>query len=334
MSWINDTTNLFADTLHQYSPQIKIYTGTGMIIGGSVWACYRTTKLPEINERNLEIIDEIHEKYGKLSDETRQLPNVAKQYRNDIFWARVNQAKDIAVNYAGPAITELAGAALIGSGTNELTSRLAETALAYTSLLGVFKDYRRRTAEKVGIEEEEKIYHGLVEKEVNEVDENGKVATKKVREIDPNAKLSPYAVFFAEDTADGWDPNPEVNKNFLLLQQAQANEIFMGRLRTHGKAWLYLNEVYDMLGFPCTDAGQDVGWFYCPDCEEGNTEATVDFGIQRPVNRRFLASSNAEVLENTCLLDFNCCGNIRPFLYRKSGGKRLGSTRARLLPKR
>ena len=147
---------------------------------------------------------------------------------------------------------------------------------------------------------------------------------KKVREIDPNAKLSPYAVFFAEDTADGWDPNPEVNKNFLLLQQAQANEIFMGRLRTHGKAWLYLNEVYDMLGFPCTDAGQDVGWFYCPDCEEGNTEAVVDFGIQRPVNRRFLASSNAEVYNSSerVTLNTNTDGiTYYGYVKNKSGQK-------------
>ena len=72
-----------------------------------------------------------------------------------------------------------------------------------------------------------------------------------------------------------------------------------------------------MLGYPLTDEGQDVGWFIDPEGKLGNTEGVVDFGINRPINARFLASGAEEILENTCWLDFNCCGNIRPLMFRK-----------------
>lgn len=55
-----------------------------------------------------------------------------------------------------------------------------------------------------------------------------------------------------------WVNNPEHNRMFIKIQQQYMND----RLRAVGH--LFLNEVYDMLGFPRSAQGQLVGWFRKP----------------------------------------------------------------------
>ena len=72
------------------------------------------------------------------------------------------------------------------------------------------------------------------------------------------------------------------------------------------KGYLFLNDVYDMLGIPRTKAGQIVGWIY----DEKNPigDNFVDFGIydgNKETVRNFVNG-----YERTILLDFNVDGNI------------------------
>ena len=87
---------------------------------------------------------------------------------------------------------------------------------------------------------------------------------------------------------------------FLKRQQAYAND----KLKANG--YLFLNEVYDMLGIPKSKAGQVVGWIYDP--ENGTGDNYVDFGIYN-VNRE-AARDFVNGYERTILLDFNVDGNI------------------------
>lgn len=112
----------------------------------------------------------------------------------------------------------------------------------------------------------------------------------KVREC------SPYAVFFDEDSAM-WTKHPECNKMFLLQQQEYANQ----KLKARG--YLFLNEVYDMLGLPRTAKGQLIGWVY--DAHNPVGDNYVDFGIFDNRNRKFVNG-----FEKSVLLDFNVDGNI------------------------
>ena len=115
---------------------------------------------------------------------------------------------------------------------------------------------------------------------------------------DPNT-YSDYARFF-EDGCNGWSKNPEFNLMFLKNQQSYANDL----LKTRGH--LFLNEVYDLLGIPRTQAGNVVGWIY--DEEHPNGDNFVDFGIydiNKAKNRDFVNG-----YERTILLDFNVDGDI------------------------
>lgn len=55
-----------------------------------------------------------------------------------------------------------------------------------------------------------------------------------------------------------WHNNPDYNKTFIKVQEQWMND----RLRAVG--YLFLNDVYEALGFPRSAQGQLVGWFRKP----------------------------------------------------------------------
>ena len=87
---------------------------------------------------------------------------------------------------------------------------------------------------------------------------------------------------------------------FLKLQQSYANK----RLKEEG--YLFLNDVYEMLGFLKTSAGQVVGWIYDEDIPNGDN--FVDFGIYNIDNPK--ANDFVNGYERSIVLDFNVDGII------------------------
>lgn len=123
------------------------------------------------------------------------------------------------------------------------------------------------------------------------------VNSKKARiETDSKSHPSEYARFF-DDTCKGWMKDSEYNLTFLKLQEQHATELLKAR------GYLFLNEVYDMLGIPRTKAGQVVGWVY--DDKNPVGDNYVDFGIFTERNSKFVNGH-----ERTILLDFNVDGCI------------------------
>ena len=124
-----------------------------------------------------------------------------------------------------------------------------------------------------------------------------KVTIKKPANTDSDPiKISHYACWF-DETCAGWTKCAENNKLFLLCQQEYANE------KLKAKGFLFLNEVYEMLGMPRTKAGQMVGWAYDKDNQTGDN--FVDFGLYAPHNANFING-----YERSVLLDFNVDGDI------------------------
>ena len=67
-----------------------------------------------------------------------------------------------------------------------------------------------------------------------------------------------------------------------------------------------MNEVYDMIGFPHTKAGQVVGWVYDEKNPVGDNY--VDFGIYDVYNQKAREFVNG--YEQSIILDFNVDGNV------------------------
>ena len=107
----------------------------------------------------------------------------------------------------------------------------------------------------------------------------------------------PYAKVF-DDTHSDWKQDPEMNLFYLRARQAQANDM----LKSQGH--LFLNEVYDMLGFKRTKAGAVVGWIY--DDKKPYGDNFVDFGMTE-IRRH---DADSDEYKRAFILDFNVVGDI------------------------
>jgi len=171
-----------------------------------------------------------------------------------------------------------------------MKKRNAALAAAYKGMEEAFNKYRARVEEAVGEEQERDIFNGVREEEV--VDENGKKKVVKVTE----GPASMYSFIF-DETRPTWNKDRHINKMFIQCQQNIANDL----LRTRGH--LFLNDVFDMLGFERTAMGQQVGWMM----GKGGDEC-VDFGLdlwENPNAQAFLDGDEPGVW-----LNFNVDGNI------------------------
>ena len=285
--------------IKKHSPEILLVTGTVGVVASTVMACKATLKVEEIVDEAKEKIDTIHQVSAD--------PAMAEKYSED------DGKKDLAIvstqtavkfiNLYGPSVTIGVASLACMMGSNRiLNKRNAALAAAYAAVDKSFKEYRGRVIERFGKQMDRELRYNIKAQEIEEttVDANGKetITKKTVDVMDPNS-YSQYAIVF-DDSNEGWDPDPERSKYFLIQQQNWANE----RLKSRGH--LFLNEVYDMLGAKRTKAGAQVGWVY----DEKNCEGDnfVDFGIfdtNSPKARDFVNG-----IEKVIVLDFNVDGYI------------------------
>lgn len=196
-------------------------------------------------------------------------------------------------------------ACLTGS-HNILSKRNAGLTAAYAALSEGFDEYRKRVANEVGDEREREIYYSTEEREIVEEGDKGP-EVKQIQQVSDNTK-SPYGRFF-DETNKNWNRRPMENQVFINVQQNYANE----HLRGHG--FLFLNDVYEMLGFEKTKAGQIVGWVW--DEAYATGDRYVDFGIfSDPFKGRQFVNGE----ERSIFLDFNVDGPILDLLDKINQG--------------
>jgi hypothetical protein len=235
--------------------------------------------------------------------------HMAKMKAEDEEWAPKERTRAVTKVYADHSLVmlKLYGPALaVGSASivcviaahGMMAKRQAGLVAAYTGLDAAYRAYRARVREEFGEEKEQELYSDVKLMRIFEPDgpEEGELR------IDNDDVLpSPYAKFF-DPSNPNWSKTPEYNMMFLRAQQQMAND----RLVAHG--YLFLNEVYEALGLPRTQAGQLVGWRYdAPRDRSG--DGYVDFGlylIGDECNRAFVNGH-----EPTVLLDFNVDGLIQ-----------------------
>lgn len=286
----------------KHSPEILVGAGVVGVVASAVMACKATTKLDDVLAETKDTVDKIHdvtEHPEKILEGKEYTVEDSKKDLTIVY----TQAGVKLVKLYGPAVVlgTVSIAAIIG-GHHILRKRNIALAAAYTAVDKGFKEYRGRVLERFGEEVDRELRYNIKAKEIEKTvtDANGKetVVKETVDVADPNL-TSDYARFF-DDGCTGWTKDPEFNLMFLKDQQRYANDLFKS------KGHLFLNEVYDMLGIPRTQAGQVVGWIY----DEKNPigDNFIDFGIYDIADERKRSFVNG--YERTILLDFNVDGNI------------------------
>ena len=267
-------------------------------------ACKATIKASEVAEETKDTIDEIHEieEQGVTRAGNAYSADDAKK---DLTTAYLQTGAKYAKLYAPSVILGAASITCIVASHRVLKKRNIALAAAYTTLDKSFKEYRGRVMERFGEQVEKEIRYNIKAKEIKKtvVDETGK--KEKVKEVvdvpavdgwDPS-QYSPYARRF-DETHPNWTKNPEMNRFYLKARQAQANDMLKAR------GHLFLNEVYDMMGFPRTKAGAVVGWLYDPKRPELG-DSYVDFGMYE-----IQEGEDFESYVKSYILDFNVVGDI------------------------
>ena len=290
--------------IQKHSPEILMISGAIGVVSSAIMACRATTKLSHVMNEHKNTVEQIHH----VANHPEVLPE-NKTYTKD------DMKKDLTITYAktGLDIVKLyAPSVILGSlsltcmisSNNILRKRNAALAAAYTAVDNGFKNYRNNVIERFGKEVDKELKYSIKAKEFEETktDKDGKEKkVKKTANVSSIDGYSDYARFF-DDGCDNWQKNAEHNLWYLRQQQNYANE----KLKSNG--YLFLNEVYDMLGIPRTKAGQAVGWIYNDKDASHKGDNYVDFGIydiNKEVNRDFVNG-----YESTILLDFNVDGPI------------------------
>lgn len=287
----------------KHSPEIFMIFGICGVVGSTVLACKATMKLDETLKEKRDRIREIHDfvdEHGYSEEYTE------KDMQQELTVTYIKGGLAVAKLYAPAVFLGVASISCIIGSHYILKKRNAALAAAYAAIDQGFKEYRKRVAERFGDEVEKEIRYGVKSQEIEEkkTTKSGKekIEKKTVKSFDPN-NLSEFAVVY-DSGCIGWTKDPEYNKTFLKNQQAVANK----KLQT--QRYLFLNDVYKMLGFKPTKAGHVVGWIY--DEKHPIGDNYVDFGIydiENEATRRFMNG-----LEQNVILDFNVDGNIYDLL--------------------
>lgn len=283
------------------SPTILIVAGVAGAVTSTVLACKATLKVNDILEETQETIDKIH----SVSEDSE----FADKYSEE------DARKDLAVTYAHAAIkftklyapAVLLGAASIGCivGSHRiLTKRNAALTAAYTVISNGYAKYRNRVIDRFGERVDYELKHGIKAQKIQQIETTEDGKAKKVNKTvdvmtDSDYQASEYGRFFDEGSSY-FTKDAEHNLRFLKQTERWCND----KLKTYG--YLFLNEVYEALDVPKSQAGQVVGWTY--NLESPNGDNYVDFGLTNLYysgTREFVNG-----IEPRILLDFNVDGVI------------------------
>ena len=289
----------------KHSPEILMGLGIAGVITSTVLACRSTLKVQEILDYKEENMNNIKEVLAEGREDYTE-----EDARKDKTIIMTTTAIRIMKLYIPSVIVGAGSIACLLESHNVMRNRNAGLAAALAATTESFKQYRERVTEKYGDEVDKEMRYGI-KKEKKEKD--GKKTKEEIVVGCDEKELSGYARYFNENNIN-WSDDPQFNLMFLRQNQNWAND----KLISQG--YLYLNDVYEALGFPKSKAGQVVGWVYDPhNTEHGDNY--VDFGIydlnvkgyRDEMTNDTIAEERQDFIngyKSSILLDFNVDGNI------------------------
>lgn len=297
--------------VYKHMPQILFGAGVLTGAGALIETARGTTKIDDIfsrKETRLAKIDAL------MIDDTY----TEEDRQKDILKTKAIMCIDLAKAYAPATILYAASVTCFLGGHHILAQRYAATAAALTATTKAFNGYRGNVKDELGDEADWRFLHGIKAEELDKVtitDEKGEtkeITVVKRSDIGKNPNdYSMYAKVFKKGN-DYWQGESSYNMWFLKKVQNQMNDKLLARRNHEHGGYLFLNEVYEALGFSSTKAGAVVGWYIPKEGAEddNNGDYYVDFGIfSKNGSVRFI---NDE--EDSIILDFNVRGSIYDLL--------------------
>lgn len=252
--------------LKKYSPEILMGLGITGMIGSTILACKATLKCEEL-------LDEHDEKMQKFEEcvelaKAGEIEYSLEEQKKDLRVIKVQTGVNFVKLYWPSATLMVASIGCILGAHRIMSKRNVALMAAYKLLEESFGKYRQRVRDELGETKDAHFLYGTdTVEEIETVVEDGK--KKKVKreheELVPGANLSGFARVFEAEKPDQygswtgstqWGPVHEYNLSFLSHKEKWFNDMLVSR------GFVTINDVYDELGFPRTEAGMISGWRY------------------------------------------------------------------------
>lgn len=287
-------------TIKKNSPEILLGAGIVGFVGTIVLACRATCRADEVLEFHRRKIKDIEDaKEIADADPEGEMSYDIEIYRQDKAIRYLKTTGSLAKLYAPTIAVGTLSLACILTSRNIMQKRYLGVVAAYNGLSAAFEEYRKRVRDEYGEDLDKHFRYGTTYDELPVYDENG----KKTKEKEKVEKTETGMVVPNDDTCrffdssnPNWDKNPTFSMMWLRGQQNILNDIL------HTRGHVFLNEVYDVLGFPHTPQGAVLGWI------DGEGDNCIDFGLYDPNKesvRRFVNG-----VDNVIMLEFNHDGVI------------------------
>lgn len=296
-------------TVKSHSPAILVGVGVIGTITSIVMASKATLKLDEILTEAEEWDAKFEGAEVQEKAAAKGLTYTEEDKKKDRLSLRVKTAIKIARVYTPAALVGGASIACFIGSHNILNKRNAGLSTALLGATKAFQEYRGRVVDELGKEKDLEFRYGVVERTIGVETDEG-VVEKTIRGVDQKAMLadgdSMYAKIFARGTSSRWQPVPLQNGLFLKAQQNWMNDLLNSR------GHVFLNEVYEALGFDHCEEGSVVGWI------RGYGDQEIDFNVFGVDGLREEVFVNGD--EDSILLDFNVHGPIYKLLGKNKKG--------------
>lgn len=287
-------------TIKKNSPEILLGAGIVGFVGTIVLACRATCRADEVLEFHRRKIKDINDaKEIADADPEGEMSYDIEIYRQDKAVRYLKTTGSLAKLYAPTIAVGTLSLACILTSRNIMQKRYLGVVAAYNGLSAAFEEYRKRVRDEYGDGLDKHFRYGTTYDELPVYDENG----KKTKEKEQVEKTETGMVIpnddscrFFDSSNPNWDKNPTFSMMWLRGQQNILNDIL------HTRGHVFLNEVYDALGFPHTPQGAVLGWI------DGEGDNCIDFGLYDPNKesvRRFVNG-----VDNVIMLEFNHDGVI------------------------
>lgn len=282
------------------SPEILLGIGIVGFIGTVITACKATLRSDEVMEYHKKKMKDIHDA-KEIVDQNpeEELEYDDNLYRQDIGIQYLKTTGKIIKLYTPTVVLGTLSLACILTSRNIMKKRYLGIVAAYNGISAAFDEYRKRVRDEYGEGLDKHFRYGTTYEELPVYDENGKKTKEKERvEKTETGMVMPTddSCRFFDSSNPNWDKNPSFSMMFLRGQQNILNDIL------HTRGHVFLNEVYDALGYPHTPQGAVLGWL------DGEGDNCIDFGLYDPNKddvRRFVNG-----VDNVIMLEFNHDGVI------------------------
>ena len=287
-------------TIKKNSPEILLGAGIVGFVGTIVLACRATCRADEVLEFHKRKIKDINDaKEIADADPEGEMSYDVEIYRQDKAIRYLKTTGSLAKLYAPTVAVGTLSLACILTSRNIMQKRYLGVVAAYNGVSAAFEEYRKRVRDEYGEGLDKHFRYGTTYDELPVYDENGKKTKEKeqVEKTDTEMVMpTDDSCRFFDSSNPNWDKNPTFSMMWLRGQQNILNDIL------HTRGHVFLNEVYDALGFPHTPQGAVLGWI------DGEGDNCIDFGLYDPNKENVRRFVNG--VDNVIMLEFNHDGVI------------------------